>query len=200
MYSITKIMSSSSEDISPSSPEGMFVARQPIDWLTKSNIQPSPSETITFKCPYTLRKIEQFQYKNQLWTIGDIASLTGPKSKKVIYAQIIELFQNSFCEKRAKIMWLAPKLNIQVTDEDKKVHYDNFKPNDFVHICIDKRLVPLHCLVFVMNVPNQFEYKKYIGTAYLVNTKILSHAERYAESDEDDGPKSKSKVRRLLNK
>lgn len=191
---------SSSSDENPSSPEGMFVARQPSDWLSKRNIKPSPSEIITFNCPYTLQKSEQFQFNNQLWTVGDIVSLCGPKSIKVIYAQIIELFQNSLCEKRAKIMWLAPKANIKVIDEYKKVYYDKFKPNDFVHISVDKRLVPLNCLTFVMNVPNQFEYKKYIGTDYLVNTHILSHAERYAESDEDDGPKSKSKVRRLLNK
>lgn len=193
-------MFDSSSDEGSSSPEGMFVARQPSEWLSKRNIQPSPSEIITFNCPYTLRKSEQFQFNNQIWTVGDIVSLIGPKSIKIIYAQIIELFQNSLCEKRAKIIWLAPKSNIEVIDEYKKVYYDKFKPNDFIHISVDQRLVPLNCLTFVMNVPNQFEYKKYIGTDYLVNTHILSHAERYAESDEDDGPKSKSKVRQLLNK
>lgn len=193
-------MFDSSNDEGSSSPEGMFVARQQSEWLSKRNIQPSPSEIITFNCPYTLRKSEQFQFNNQIWTVGDIVSLIGPKSIKIIYAQIIELFQNSLCEKRAKIIWLAPKSNIEVIDEYKKVYYDKFKPNDFIHISVDQRLVPLNCLTFVMNVPNQFEYKKYIGTDYLVNTHILSHAERYAESDEDDGPKSKSKVRQLLNK
>lgn len=193
-------MNSSSEDESPSSPEGIFVARQPIEWLTKKNKKPSPSELITFHCPYTLRKTEQFRFNNQLWTVGDIVSLSESKSNKIVYAQVLELFENNLCEKRAKIMWLAPKANIGVIDELKKVHHNSFKPNAFVHVSVDKRLVPIHCLTFVMGVPNQFEYKKHIGTDYLVNTHIISHAERYAESDEDDGPKSKSKVRRLLNK
>jgi len=188
------------EDVSPSSSEGLFVARQPIDWLTKRNKKPSPSELITFHCPYTLRKIAQFRVNNQLWTVGDIVSLNESKSNKIIYAQVLELFENDLCEKRAKIMWLAPKLNIGVTDELKKVYHNRFKPNAFIHVTVDKRLIPIHCLTFVMNVPNQSEYKKHIGTDYLVNTCIISHAERYAESDEDDGPKSKSKVRRLLNK
>lgn len=189
-----------SEDDTPSSPEGIFVARQPIDWLTKKNKRPSPSELITFHCPYSLRKTAQFRLDNKLWTIGDIVSLNKSKSNKIFYAQILELFENDLCEKRAKIIWLAPKSNIGVSDELNKKCHDRFKPNDFVHVTVDKRLVPIHCLTFVMNVPNQFEYKKNIGTDYLVNTQIISHAERYAESDEDDGPKSKSKVRRLLNK
>lgn len=194
-------MSSSSDyDYAPSSPEGMFVARQPIDWLTKRNQKPSPSELITFHCPYNIRKTLQFRFNNISWTIGDIVTVNDSNSIKTFYAQIMELFENDLCEKRAKIIWLAPKHNIGVTDESKKVHFDNFKPNAFAHICVEKRLVPMYCLTFVMNVPNQFEYKKYIGTDYLVNTQIISHAERYAESDEDDGPKSKSKVRRLLNK
>lgn len=194
-------MDSSSEDsLSSSSPEGMFVARQPIDWLTKKNKRPSPSELITFQCPYTLRKTAQFRVDNQLWTIGDIVSLNESKSNKTIYAQVLELFENDLCEKRAKIIWLAPKSNVGITDELKKVHHNSFRPNVFIHVSVDKRLIPIHCLTFVMNVPNHFEYKKYIGTDYLVNTCMVSHAERYVESDEDDGPKSKSKVRRLLNK
>jgi len=192
-------MSSSSDDVSPSSPGGMFVARQPIDWLTKKNKKPSPSELITFHCPYTLRKASQFRVNNQLWTIGDIVSLNESKSNKTIYAQVTQLFENDLCEKRAKIMWLAPRSNIGISDELNKVHYNSFKPSAFKHISDDKRLIPIHCLTFVMSVPNQFEYKKHIGTDYLVNTCMISHAERYAESDEDDGPKSKSKVRRLLN-
>lgn len=182
-----------SEDDTPSSPEGIFVARQPIDWLTKKNKRPSPSELITFHCPYSLRKTAQFRFNNILWTIGDIVSLNKSKSNKNFYAQILELFENDLCEKRAKIIWLAPKSNIGTC-------HNRFKPNDFVHVTVDKRLVPIHCLTFVTNVPNQFEYKQHIGTDYLVNTQIISHAERYAESDEDDGYKSKSKVRRLLNK
>lgn len=137
---------------------------------------------------------------NQLWTIGDIVSVSQPNSAKIIFAQIIELYENQLCEKRAKIIWLAPKANVGVTDESKMVFYDTFIPNEFVHISVDQRLAPIHCLKFVMNVPNLFEYKKHIGTDHLVNTFIVSHAERYAESDEDDGQKSKSKVRRLLNK
>lgn len=193
-------MNLSKEDDSRSSPEGMFVARQPMDWLTKKNKKPSPSELITFHCPYNLRKTTQFRLNNVLWTVGDIVSLKESKSNRTFYAQILELFENDLCEKRAKIIWLAPRSNVGVSDELKKVHHNSFKPNEFVHISVDKRLVPMHCLTFVMNVPNQFEYKQNIGTDYLVNTQIISHAERYAESDEDDGPKSKSKVRRLLNK
>lgn len=193
-------MNSLNEEESPSNREGIFIARQPIEWLKMKNSVPSPSEVITFHCPYTLRKTEQFLYKNQLWTVGDIVSLNAPKSNKIIYAQILELFENNVCEKRAKIIWLAPILNVGVTDESKKVHYSNFKPNAYVHVNIDKRLVPIQCLTFVMNIPNLLEYKKYIGTNYLVNTHIISHAERYAESDEDEGSKKKVRVRRILNK
>jgi len=194
-------MNSSSEEDSPSNPIGILVSHRQLEgWLSQENPIPSPSELYTFRCPYTLRKTEQFRFMNQLWTVGDIVSLSESKSNKIFYAQIIKLHENELCEKRAKIMWLAPKANVGVTDESKKVHYDTFKPNDFVHVSIDSRLVPIHCLTFVMSVPNLFEYKKHIGTDYLVNTHIVSHAERYAESDEDDGPKSKSKVRRLLNK
>ncbi|XP_025413190.1 uncharacterized protein LOC112685486 [Sipha flava] len=182
------------------SPEGTFVAERPSEWLSKKNRKPSPSESTSFECPYTLRKTDQIQYDNHLWTIGDIVSLRRSASLKVFYAQIIELFENSLCEKRAKVMWLGPKSNIGVTYKKKLVHHESFKPNDFVHINLDKRLVSLDCLKFIMHVPNQFEYKKHIGTDYLVDTHIISHAERYAESDEDEGPKSKSKVRRLLNK
>lgn len=195
-------MNSSNEEESTSNREGIFIARQPIEWFKMKNSVPSPSELITFHCPYNLRNTEQFRYKNQLWTVGDIVSLTAPISNKIIYAQIVELSENNVCEKRAKIMWLAPILNVGVTDESKKVLYNNFKPNAYVHVNLDKRLVPIQCLTFVMNVPNLPEYKKHIGINYLVNTQIISHAERYAESDEDpnDGPKRKAKVRQLLNK
>lgn len=194
-------MNSSSEDDAPSSPEGVFVARQPAHWLTSKNKRPSPSELITIQCPYNVRKTQQFQYKNQLWTVGDIVSLrSAQKSTKIFYAQILELFENELSEKRAKIIWLAPKSNIGVTDEIKKVHHNSFKPNAFVHMSVDKRLVPIECLTFVMSIPNQFEYKKQVGTDYLVDTYIISHDQRYAESDDDEGPKSKSKSRRLLHK
>lgn len=190
-----------SENDTPSSPaEGILVARQPTDWLKIKNKKPSPSELITFSCPYKLRKTTQFRFDNKDWTIGDIVSLSKPKSKKTIYAQILELFENDLCEKRAKIMWLAPKSNTEVSNASNKNSHNCFNPNSFVHVTIDKRLVPIHCLTFVTNVPNQYEYKKNIGTDYLVNTQIISHAERYAESDEEEGHKSKSKVRRLLNK
>ncbi|XP_060843427.1 uncharacterized protein LOC132923448 [Rhopalosiphum padi] len=190
-------MSSSSEDDSPSNPTGVSVSKKVKD---KSKKDPCSSTFYDFRCPYTLRKTDQFRYMNQLWTVGDIVSLNEETSTRIFYAQILELHENDLCEKRAKIVWLGPKANIGVTDESKKVHFDTFQPNEFAHIIVDDRLVPIHCLTFVMNVPNLFEYKKHIGIDYLVNTYIVSHAERYAESDEDDGPKSKSKVRRLLNK
>ncbi|XP_025190254.1 uncharacterized protein LOC112590880 [Melanaphis sacchari] len=183
-----------------SSSEEELVSTKIDGWLTEENRRPCPSELYHFNCPYTLHETDQFRFMNQLWTVGDIVSVNDPRSNKTIYAQIIKLYGNELCEKRAKIMWLVPKANTKVTDESKKVHYDTFKPSEFVHISIDSRLVPIHVLNFVMNVPNLFEYKEHIGTNYLVNTNILSHAERYAESDEDDEPKSKSKVRRLLNK
>lgn len=191
-------MSSSSEKDSPSNPKrsGKIEEKK----SQSDNDVPSPSESYEFPCPYTLHKTEQFRCTNQLWTVGDIVSVSQPNSAKIIYAQIIELYENQLCEKRAKIIWLAPKANVGVTDESKMVHFDTFTPNEFVHISVDQRLAPIHCLKFVMNVPNLFEYKKYVGTNHLVNTFIVSHAERYAESDEDDGQKAKSKVRRLLNK
>ncbi|XP_050440616.1 uncharacterized protein LOC126845772 [Adelges cooleyi] len=191
-------MSNSSDPTTSS--EGIFVARQPASWLTTKNKKPSPSELISFRCPYTLRKVRRIQFNNRSWTVGDIVSLGEVKSKRIFYAQIIELYENDLCEKLAKIMWLGPKANVGVVNEHDKVHYDKFQPRDFVHVSIDTRLIPIRCLTFVMSVPNQYEYKKLIGTDYLDNTKIISHAERYAESDEDDGPKPKSKVRRLLNK
>lgn len=194
-------MNSSKKVDSPSSPEGLSVARQPASRLKEENKFPTPPEIFTFQCPYNLRKTQQFRYKNQQWTVGDIASLRSfLKPTKIIYAQILELFENGLCEKRAKIIWLAPKSNIGVTNEIKKVHHNSFKPNAFVHVSVDDRLVPIECLTFVMSIPNQYEYKIQVGTDYLVDTHIISHAERYAESDEDDGPKSKSKVRRLLYK
>lgn len=193
-------MNSSSKDDSPSSPKGTFVARQPNEWLSRTNIKPSSSEYTSFECPYTLRKTDHITFENQLWIVGDIVSLRKSASLKVFYAQIIELFENNLCEKRAKVMWLGPKANIKVKCKSQMVHYDRFIPKEFEHIDLENRLISLDCLKFVMHVPNQFEYKKYIGTNHLVNTFIISHAERYAESDEDDGPKSKSKVRRLLNK
>lgn len=182
------------------SSEGICIARQPTNWLTTKNKKPSPSELISFRCPYTLRKTERLYFNNKYWTVGDIVSLGEVKSNRVFYAQILELYENDFCEKRAKIIWLGPKSNINAKSEDSKIHYDKFQPNDFTHISVDSRLIPVHCLTFVMNVPDQFEYKKLIGTDYLVDTKIITHAERYAESDEDDGPKPKNKVRRLLSK
>jgi hypothetical protein len=190
-------MSSSSEDDSPSNPTEVSVPKKV---KGKAKKDPCPSKLYKFRCPYTLRKTDHFREMNQLWTVGDIVSLDDVDTTRIFYAQILELHENDFCEKRAIIVWLAPKANIGVTEESEKVHFDTFQPSEFVHIVVDDRLVPIHCLTFVMNVPNLFEYKKHIGTDYLVNTYIVSHAERYAESDEDDGPKSKSKVRRLLNK
>lgn len=185
-------MNASSGDKPPSSPEGIFVARQPAEWLTKENKKPSPSELITFRCPYTLRKSGNFRFQNQTWTVGDIVSIRESKSNRIFYAQIVELLENDLCEKRAKIIWLRPKAHVGITN--------GFNPNDFEHVFVDTRLQKMHCLTFVMKVPNHVEYKKHIGIDYLVNTNIISHMERYVESDEDDGPKSKSKVRRLLNK
>lgn len=174
----------------PSSPEGLFVARQPKEWFKKKNYRPCPSELITFHCPYSLRKTAQFQFRSRLWTVGDIALVGEPD--KMAFAQILELYENDFCEKRAKVIWLAPKLDI--------INYTSFKANDYMHVKIDKRLVPIECLTFIMRVPNNCEYKKHIGTDYLVNTQIISHSERYTQSNAVAGPKSKSKVRRLLNK
>jgi len=183
-----------------SSPEGIFIARQPTEWLTKNNKKPSPSELITFKCPYTLRKTKQFRYKNKQWTIGDIASLRDSKFETIFYAQIMELLENDMCEKRAIIMWLAPNPNNRISDGLKNVNHNWFNPSAYIHVSIDHRLVPIECLTFVMTVPNLFEYKQRIGTNYLVDTQIISHHERYRESDEEEGPKSKSKVRRLYVK
>lgn len=185
-------MESSREENPPSSPEGIFVARQPVEWLTKINNIPSPSELITFRCPYTLRKTAHFQYLDQTWTVGDIVSLNESKSDRTFYAQIVELLENDLCEKRAKIIWLRPKENVKVSN--------CFNPNHFEHDFVDKRLLKIPFLTFVMKVPNHFEYKKHIGTNHLVNTHIISHTERYADSDDEDGSKSKAKVRRLLNR
>lgn len=182
------------------SPEGVKKCRQPLSWLLRQNDTASPSEQMEFDCPYTLRKTNHIVLENHQWTVGDIVSTKTPISLKYIYAQIIELLHNNLCERRAVVMWLSPKSNIGVTDELHQMHHDNFNPNDFALINMDKRLVFLDCLKFIMRVPNQLEYKKYIGTDYLVDTQIISHGERYTESDEDDEPKSKSKVRRLLNK
>lgn len=169
-------------------------------WLTAKNKKPSPSELTTFQSPYSLRKTNRLSYDNQIWTVGDIAYLVDEEeSDKTIYAQVIELYENDFCIKKAKIEWLVPKANLKVSP-CKMVFLKTFKPEDYTHVNVDHRLFSMTCLTFVMHVPDLLEYRGRIGTNYLVDTQLPSHAERYAESDEDDGPKSKSKVRRLLNK
>lgn len=192
--------SDSSNGDSVSSNEGTYRARRSRTSRTDKKHYPAPSKYYSFDCPFTLHKVDHIMFKSHFWIIGDIASINTQESAKTVYAQIIELHRNSVCENRAKVVWLAPKANIGVTDESKLVHHSHFKPNDFVHIESDTRLIPLECLTFIMHVPNEFEYKNRIGTECLVDQHIISHAERYADSDEDDGPKPKSKVRRLLNK
>ncbi|KAF0756681.1 GATA zinc finger domain-containing protein 1-like [Aphis craccivora] len=75
---------------------------------------------------------------DKLWTVGDIESLINNSrhstSKIIIYAQIIKLHENNLGEKRANIIWLPPKANIGVTDNSKKVHFDNFKPHEFANM------------------------------------------------------------------
>jgi hypothetical protein len=167
-------MSSSRKDLH-SKPTGLSVSKKPKGWLPKK--KPSSSKSHEVRCPYTLRKTGQFKYNDQLWTVGDIASLDEPDSSRIFYAQIIELHENDLREKRAIIFWLAPKANIGVLEESKKVHHDTFKPTEFIHVYDDKRLVPMECLTFVMNIPNLFEYRLYVGTDYLVDTCIPPHSE-----------------------
>jgi len=140
--------------------------------IIKKKIKPhkkghSLSESYNFSCPHTLRETKHLRFMNTLYTVGDIVFIINnandPANKQIIYAQIIKLHENNLGEKRATIIWLAPKANIGVTDDSKKVHYDTFIPNEFAHISVDERLAPIHCLTFVMNVPNLFEYKKHIG-------------------------------------
>ncbi|CAH1731782.1 unnamed protein product [Aphis gossypii] len=121
----------------------------------------SSSESCNNPCPHTLRETKHLQFMNTLYTVGDIVSIKNnvPNSKIIIYAQIIKLHENDLGEKRASIIWLAPKANIGITDNSKKVYYDTFIPNEFAHISVDERLAPISCLTFVMNVPNLFEYK-----------------------------------------
>lgn len=193
-------MSSSRKDIH-SKPTGSSVSKKPKGWLPKK--KPSSSKSHDFRCPYTLRKTGHFKYNNQLWTVGDIASLVNEEMTKTCYAQIIKLLENDLCEKRAIIFWLGPKANIGVTDESKKVHHDTFKPTEFVHVLIDKRLIPMECLTFVMNIPNFFEYRLHVGNDYLTDTYILPHSERYgdssSESDGDEEKRPKGRITRLLN-
>ncbi|XP_060848494.1 uncharacterized protein LOC132927945 [Rhopalosiphum padi] len=196
-------MNSSSEEDSPSKPSGSSGSNKTKHWLAKQN--PSSSKSYAYCCPYTLplRKTGHLKYMNQLWTLGDIVSLCKSESPKIFYAQIIELYENDFCEKLASIFWLAPKAYLGATEESKK-HHDKFIPSEFEHSSVIDRLVPIHCLTFVMNVPNLFDYRIQISANNLVNTYIASHAERYAESssesDEDKGTEPKCKIARLLNK
>jgi len=101
----------------------------------------SSSESYDFPCPHTLRETKHLQFMNTLYTVGDIVSTKNdiPNSTKklIIYAQIIKLHENDLGEKRASIIWLAPKANIGVTDNSKKVYYDTFIPNEFAHIMRD---------------------------------------------------------------
>ncbi|XP_026820428.1 uncharacterized protein LOC113559029 [Rhopalosiphum maidis] len=99
-------MSSSRKEDLHSKPTGSSVSKKPKGWLPKK--KPSSSKSHDFRCPYTLRKTGHFKYNNQLWTVGDIASISkSEESSQTYYAQIIELHENDLCEKRAIIFWLA---------------------------------------------------------------------------------------------
>lgn len=151
-------------------PEELFIAELPRNWLNGATYRPCPSDNISFDCPYSLRKTSQFLFGDKLWTVGDIVSVSEPNNKA--FAQIVELYINGFCEKKAQVIWLVPKPG--VTD------YNSFRPDDFAHIrSFDKRLVPIECLTFIMKIPINFDYTKYVGNKYLVDTNITSHASRF---------------------
>lgn len=183
-YSIVKylIMSKNTdmgEDINPlpSFPESYYLVEQPRNWVNGLICNPCSPDKVTFHCPYSLRKTSQLIYEDKQWTVGDIVSVSEPNN--MAYAQIVELYENGFSVKKAKIIWLAPKLGF----------FTIFKPDDYMHIStIDRRLVPIECLTFVMKIPNSYEYKKYVGNNYLVDTEIIPHADRCAPDFGGKGP------------